>query len=95
MLLDWNESACQATYDLVIASDVLYETGNHAPLLDAVSQLLTSGGQVWIGDPGRKSADDFRRLAVKRGWTVEVRRPAHNENSAFQLFVLTLRENEI
>ena len=88
MLLDWNAVRCRATYDLVVASDVLYEDCNHAPLLDAVSQLLSSGGQVWVGDPGRKSADDFRRLAAERGWAVDVRRPLQNEKSTFQLFVL-------
>ena len=94
-LLDWNVASGNAAYDLIIASDVLYEIHHHEPILRTVSKLLKHNGQVWIGDPGRKSADDFRDLAVKGGWAVDVRRPLRNEESAFQLFVLTRREKEL
>ncbi len=59
----------RAPWDLVIASDVLYERRNVEQLLDLLPRLVTSG-EVWIADPGRPNADSFFERAREQ-WIVE------------------------
>lgn len=56
-------------YDLIIASDVLYERG-HASLLSAfIDRHAHRGCEVVLLDPGRGSANRFTRLMTARGYT--------------------------
>ena len=55
------------TFDLVLASDVLYERA-YAPLLaDAFSDTLAKGGVVLLADPGRVGREEFLSLCGPRG----------------------------
>lgn len=48
-------------FDLILASDVIYERRN----LDALIALLPRlGAEVWLADPGRRPAADFFTLAA-------------------------------
>ena len=53
-------------FDLVLASDVLYEARDVDLLLAALPRLATSGGEAWIADPGRPPAERFLAEARKR-----------------------------
>ena len=57
-------------WDLVLAADVLYEARNVDPLIDLLPRL---GGEVWLADPGRATAETFlqRTASWRHG---EVRR---------------------
>ena len=46
-------------WPLVLASDVLYERRNVAPLLALLPRLTAAGGEVWLADPGRACAVEF------------------------------------
>ena len=59
-------------FDLLIASDVLYECSLHEPLLKTAEQMLKPGGSFRIGDPGRHNSRDFLNLASDSGWRVEL-----------------------
>ncbi len=67
--MDWRQPM-DGKFDWIIASDVLYERRLHGILLDAIDQLLTPNGVVWISDPQRNSAADFPPVAVQRGFRV-------------------------
>lgn len=67
--MDWRMPLLER-FPWVIASDVLYERRLHAPLLDAVENLLARGGQAWVSDPNRTSAEDFPVAAAARGFRV-------------------------
>lgn len=61
----------RAPWDYVLAADVLYESRNLGPLLDLLPRL---GGETWLADPGRATADPFllrarawRRSELRRG----------------------------
>jgi ETFB lysine methyltransferase len=95
LVLDWHNPPA-ASYDVILASDVLYQRQSHAPLLHAIDRLLAPRGVCWIGDPGRYIVADFVRAAVDRyhvqlrdreGRTVDVPRVGR-----FQLVVLRRRE---
>jgi predicted nicotinamide N-methyase len=56
--------ASGAPWDLVLASDVLYESRNVAWLLGLLPRLVDDSGEVWIADPNRKRADEFLAQAA-------------------------------
>ena len=57
-------------WQLVLASDVLYEARNVAPLLALLPRLTAAAGEVWLADPGRAAAAGFldggRRALARR-----------------------------
>ena len=57
-------------WPLVLASDVLYEQRNVAPLLALLPRLTAAGGEVWLADPGRAPAAGFLEAAAAR-WRVD------------------------
>lgn len=59
-LLDWRAvSDSFPRYDVVLASDVLYES-RYAPLVaSVVDRLLSDGGVGYVADPGRVAANAF------------------------------------
>ena len=71
IVLDWN-SPPELKFDLLVASDVLYEQECHRPLLATAEKLLKSDGSFRIGDPGRQLARSFVTLANDENWQVEI-----------------------
>jgi predicted nicotinamide N-methyase len=61
-------------WDLVLASDVLYERRNGETLLPLLPRLLAPRGEVWLAEPGRPPAAAFLER-VEADFTVE-HRPA-------------------
>jgi predicted nicotinamide N-methyase len=59
----------RAPWDLVLASDVLYEARNVDALLPLLPRL---GAEAWIADPGRRPAERFLAEAA-REWTISSR----------------------
>jgi predicted nicotinamide N-methyase len=69
-VMDWSqpdELVARGPFDLVIASDVLYERNNVALLLSLIPRLAP---EAWLADPGRPAAEAFLDQATRR-WTVE------------------------
>ena len=56
-------------WDLVLASDVLYEERNVLPLLAALDELVGPAGEVWLTDPRRRHLPAFLELAAD-SWRV-------------------------
>jgi predicted nicotinamide N-methyase len=53
-------------WDLVLASDVLYERRNVEQLLDLLPRLVDERGEVWLADPGRPTSGGFLDAAAER-----------------------------
>jgi predicted nicotinamide N-methyase len=71
-LVDWREPeelVKRASFDLVLATDVLYEGASVGPLLSLLPRLSP---EAWLADPGRPAADAFVAQAAQR-WSVETR----------------------
>jgi predicted nicotinamide N-methyase len=82
------------TFDVLMASDILYDRKLHLPLLDFAGQALAPEGVVLLGDPGRQNADVFALTARQQDWLVEeLGRDAvpamPGSNSKFKLLKLT------
>jgi predicted nicotinamide N-methyase len=69
--LDWRDVPTDTRYPFILGCEVIYERGNHPLILALCEKLLSPGGEVWIGDPGRHSADLFFADARAAGWTCE------------------------
>jgi predicted nicotinamide N-methyase len=70
--IDWaepDELVRRGPFDLVLASDVLYERASVALLLSLLPRIAP---EAWLADPGRPAADAFLEQAARR-WGVETR----------------------
>lgn len=54
-------------FDVVLASDVLYEHRYAAMVADAIAKTLVRGGEAIVADPGRIALDEFREECSDRG----------------------------
>jgi len=60
LLLDWRAlPAALDRYDVVVASDVLYERAYGELVAHAIAALLRRGGVALVADPGRVAREDF------------------------------------
>ena len=69
----WDEAdaiVARAPWQLVIASDVLYERRNVDQLLDLLPRLVDERGLVLLADPGRAPSERFLLRAADEGWIV-------------------------
>jgi len=94
LVFEWQEPAAKQ-FEFLFASDVLYESAGHVPLLLTLRAMLSPGGTVWIGDPGRTIAAHFIEHARAEGWQVDLRdergRPLGDDQSMrFRLIVMRL-----
>jgi predicted nicotinamide N-methyase len=62
----------RAPWDLVLASDVLYEARNGDALLPLLPRLIGPRGAIWLADPGRTAAGPFLTAAAET-FTVDSR----------------------
>lgn len=69
----WAEPAelvARGPFDVVLASDVLYERVN-VPLIAALlPRLVVPGGRVLLADPGRPALDAFLAAMAAAGWAI-------------------------
>ncbi|CAN5813678.1 methyltransferase domain-containing protein [soil metagenome] len=73
--LDWHTSACGrlGKFDLILASDVLYEQRHVPALASLIPEMLASGGEAMLSDPRRKNSPGFKRELENRGFRCRVR----------------------
>lgn len=68
MLLDWRELADNPPrFDVIAASDVLYEREYGALVASAIGALLDESGTSYLADPGRVGRDEFLRSLDSNG----------------------------
>jgi predicted nicotinamide N-methyase len=60
----------RAPWQLVLASDVLYERRNVEQLLGLLPRLVDERGLVLLADPGRAHSQGFLERASEEGWII-------------------------
>ena len=71
-LVDWRAMPPDlGRFDVVLASDVLYERPYAALVAGAIAATLAPGGVALVADPGRVAAPDFDREAAAIGLVAE------------------------
>ena len=80
-LVDWRDLPSDlGTFDVVVASDVLYEHTYGSLVAAAIARTLRPTGVATLADPGRVAAGDFVDAARQRGleiWTADRVRYTH------------------
>lgn len=66
-------------FDLIVASDVLYERDHATLLAGVVSRHAQPCAEVLVADPGRDSSAPFTRLLEAQGFALEYRRCAMDD----------------
>lgn len=69
--LDWREPFDGEPFDLILASDVLYERRNVEPVARWIRSALAAGGTALVSDSNRSSAEGFAKAAEEAGLSVE------------------------
>ena len=95
MRIDWRSPPVRQ-FELILASDVLYSTELHEPLIEVLDRMLAPGGVCWIGDPGRATVREFLHRLPEQRFSVTLKTllnepcliPSINE---FQLLVVSRR----
>lgn len=64
-LLDWRHVSSIAKADVIIASDVAYESRSFEPLRNAIDHILKPDGVLLLSEPNRKFASPFIMLLKK------------------------------
>ena len=68
MMIDWRALPERAPrFDVVVASDVLYEREYGRLVADAIAALLDESGSAYLADPGRVGRDEFLRALTPCG----------------------------
>ncbi len=74
MLLDWRQLPPDLPrYDVVVASDVLYERPSGVLIAETLAHTLAPNGTAWLADPGRVARDSFIRALGPRALRVTER----------------------
>jgi predicted nicotinamide N-methyase len=63
--IDWRSVDDTKQYDVILASDVAYESRSFRPLIVAMKNLLKKDGVILISEPNRKFASPFIELLSK------------------------------
>jgi len=67
---DWRDSPLKTRFDMIVASDVLYEQRWVLPVLNFLKATLSPGGIAYIADPCRHWWREFRETAARQGFAV-------------------------
>jgi predicted nicotinamide N-methyase len=65
--IDWRRPPADRRWSRIFAADVLYQTADHAPVLQCIKTLLAADGEAWVADPNRTIADDIEETARQAG----------------------------
>jgi predicted nicotinamide N-methyase len=69
--MDWNALCLNCKFDVILASDVVYEEQNWKPILTLLQSLLRDDGIAIFSEPNRKNADGFFKRIRENGFTFE------------------------
>lgn len=67
-LLDWRSATLPQKFNLILASDVVYEKRFFNPLIGIFTNVLSPGGQILLSEPNRKIAREFFNSLSENGF---------------------------
>ena len=90
-LVDWRRPALRQRYTYILASDVIYEARNFAPLVTILQRFLARGGTAIFADPGRLNAVPFFALLRQRGFMCQKTDISLAWDGQHQIAIYTIR----
>jgi ETFB lysine methyltransferase len=90
LLLDWrNPIAPSRRFEMIVASDVLYERPYGALIAKVVDRMLAPNGTALVADPGRVARDDFITALSPLGLEVASRKSSVFRDQAIRQTITT------
>lgn len=71
-VFDWRSPGNSTRFEAILGCEVIYELGNHDPLLNVLDHLLSDTGLAWFADAGRIRAPAFIDRLPPRGYDVRL-----------------------
>jgi predicted nicotinamide N-methyase len=71
-VFDWRDLGNSPRFEAILGCEVIYELGNHDPLLNVLDHLLSDTGLAWFADAGRIRAPAFIDRLAPRGYDVRL-----------------------
>jgi predicted nicotinamide N-methyase len=90
--MDWRRPALRRRYDYLLASDVIYEARNFAPLVVILQRYLARGGTAVFSEPGRVNAVPFFALVRQYGLTCKTELWPLEWEGTHQIAIHTIRK---
>jgi SAM-dependent methyltransferase len=87
---DWRNMALKTEFDIVVASDVLYESRWKMPVLSCIRSLLKEKGKAWIADPCRRHWEEFKVAANSSGFESRICESQPAENGLTKVEIIEL-----
>lgn len=87
---DWSSIGLKNAFDLVAASDVLYESRMIEPVLKCIKEIIKKNGKAWIADPCRRHWEDFKVRASVFGFKTRIIAKEMAENRLTRVEILEL-----
>lgn len=81
-------------FDLIIASDILYEERMEDMLLDSLNKLVTERTRVWIADPCRRGWDSFKEKAKQHFFTLNMLHSQTNNKGGLKVEIIELTKTQ-
>ena len=92
VLLDWR-TPLPKLFDLILASDLIYERRNVQPLVDSFKAMLAPGGVVLLADQNRAYQNELQNALRAAGFDFELRQieptDASNSNVSGSIYRIT------
>lgn len=84
--LNWRESlVVPKKFDIVMGSDVLYESRHPGDVADALIKFVKPGGEILLADPGRSYLQNFVTSMNEKGYKEELEPISVNGSDIFLL----------
>jgi 2-polyprenyl-3-methyl-5-hydroxy-6-metoxy-1,4-benzoquinol methylase len=87
---DWRNIALKKRFDIVAASDVLYESRWIHPVLSCIGSLLKENGKAWIADPCRRHWEEFKTAAISSGFKSRICANGLTDNKLTKVEIIEL-----
>ncbi len=70
-ILDWRQPELDRLFDVIIASDILYEKRFFHPVISLLGKFLEPGGLIIIAEPNRDIAKEFFKMLRDAGYVFD------------------------
>jgi predicted nicotinamide N-methyase len=90
-LMDWRRPVLQQQYDVILASDVIYEARNFDPLVALLQRYLSRDGRALFAEPGRTNAVPFFALLRQRGFVYRTETVPVEWDGSHQIHISTIQ----
>jgi predicted nicotinamide N-methyase len=94
-LVDWRQPALRRRYDIIFASDVIYEARHFGPLVALLQRYLARAGCAIFAEPGRPNAVPFFALLRQRGFCYEQEIVSLEWEGSHQITISTIRATSL